>query len=300
MARFLKASPAFAGSRPASLSNADAVIWGIPTDCGAGTGRLGAKRGPKAIREASRIWNTARTSSGFQFPDHGGLVDLGDVDLAGAKRADVRRRIAAAAPPIEPGRLNVMLGGDHSVTRPVLEAAGGRWGLIYMDAHPDCIDAYHGDRDSHACVVRRLVESGRVDPRRTVVLGMSAPEAEEVEWLAKHRVEAITSWQVAKTGIEKACRRATQIAGGGPLYLSIDMDVIEAGSVPGVENPEPGGISTREALWAMDFFGRRADAADLVEVSGDADPAGITAKTAARMLFDLIGAHIEQKGRKVR
>jgi arginase family enzyme len=322
MARFRKAKPSFAGSRPGILSDADAVVWGIPTDCGAGTGRLGAGRGPKVIREASNIWNTARTSSGFQFPDHGLLLDLGEVNL-GEKRGQesflrstpegrsgkrlltpflIRRRIAEAAPPIAPGRLSVALGGDHSVTRPVLEAAGGRWGLIYMDAHPDCIDAYHGDKDSHACVVRRLVESGRVDPRRTVVLGMSAPEAEEVEWLMKHHIEAITAWQIAKQGIEKACRRAMQVAGGrrgaGPVYLSIDMDVIEAGSVPGVENPEPGGISTREALWAMDFFGRRVDAADLVEVSGDCDPAGITAKTAARMLFDLIGAHLQEKNQK--
>ena len=318
MAQFTEARPAFAGSRPGALAGADAVVWGIPTDCGAGTGRLGAKRGPRAVREASNIWNTVRTSSGFQFPDHGRVVDLGDVRLAGAGRAETVRRIIAAAPPVEPGRLNVMLGGDHSVTRPVLESATGRWGLIYMDAHPDCIDAYggdrhpspklrrspkpsgEGDRDSHACVLRRLVESGRVDPRRTVVLGMRAPEAEEVEWLAKHRVEAITCWQIEKRGIEAACRRAMQVAGGGRVYLSVDMDTLEAASVPGVENPEPGGVTAREALWAMDFFGGRVDAADLVEVSGEADPAGITAKTAARMLLDLIGAHIQAKSRKGR
>ncbi len=300
MARFRKPQPAFAGNRPGRPFEADALIWGIPTDCGAGTGRLGAKRGPRAVREASNIWNTVRTSSGFQFPDHGSVVDLGDVKLAETGRAEVVRRIAAAAPPVEPGRLNVMLGGDHSVTRHVLEAAGGRWGLIYVDAHPDCIDAYDGDRDSHACVLRRLVESGRVDPRRTVVLGMRAPEAEEVEWLARHRVEAITCWQIEKRGIEAACRRAMQVAGRGRVYLSIDMDTLEAASVPGVENPEPGGITAREALWAMDFFGGRVDAADLVEVSGEADPAGITAKTAARMLLDLIGAHIQAKDAKSR
>jgi agmatinase len=289
------AKPPFAGSRPGVISEADAVIWGAPTDCGAGTGRLGARRGPGAIREASNIWNTVRTSAGFSFPDHGLLLDLGDVDFARAGRAEVNRRIAAAAPPIVAGRLSVAIGGDHSVTRPILEVAGGCWGLIYLDAHPDCIDAYHGNRDSHACVLRRLVESGRVDPRRTVVLGMRAPEAEEVAWLAKRKIEAITCWQIEKQGIEKACRRAMQVAGHGPVYLSIDMDVLEAASVPGVENPEPGGISAREALWAADFFGRRVDAADLVEVTGDCDPAGITAKTAARMLLDLMGAHIQKK-----
>lgn len=300
MARFTKPRPPFAGSRPGGISEADALVWGIPTDSGAGTGRLGARRGPRAIRKASNIWNTVRTSGGFPFPEHGRLVDLGDADLAGANRAEVRRRIAAAAPPLAPGRLNVAIGGDHSVTRPVLEAAGGRWGLVYLDAHPDCIDAYRGDRDSHACVLRRLVESGRVDPRRTVVLGLRAPEAEEVEWLAGRGIEAITCWRIEKHGIEWACRRAAKIVGAGRVYLSIDMDVLEAASVPGVENPEPGGLAVREALWAADFFGRRVDAADLVEVSGDCDPAGITAKTAARMLLDLVGAHIEQKGRKAR
>ena len=298
MARFRKAEPPFAGSSRCRLSAADAVVWGLPTDCGAGTGRLGARKGPRAIRAASRIWNTVRTSSGFPFPEHGRLLDLGDVDFSGARGAEVYRRIAAAAPPLLPGRLNVAIGGDHSVTVPILEAAGGCWGLVYLDAHPDCIVAYHGNRDSHACTLKRLVESGRADPRRTAVLGLRAPEAEEVAWLQAQGIKTITAWQVAELGIERACRRAFAVAGGGPVYLSLDLDALDAGCVPGVENPEPGGLSAREALWACDFFGRRVAACDLVEVSGERDPAGLTAKTAARMLLDLIGAFIQEKGRR--
>ena len=289
------ARPPFAGSSGAEAAGADVVVWGVPTDCGAGTGRLGAAGGPRAIRAASNIWNTVRTSSGYEFPKHGRLADLGDLDLARVPRDRVHEAIRAGAPELAPGRLTVAIGGDHSVTLPILEASPETWALVYLDAHPDCIDHYRGDRRSHACTLRRLVEAGRVDPAKSTVLGMRAPEAEEVEWLAARGVRAITAWEVRDAGIEAACRSALRRAGTAPLYLSIDMDVLDAGCVPGVENPEPGGLSSAEALWASSALAPRARAADLVEVTGDCDPAGITAKTAARMLIDVVGAFLRAR-----
>lgn len=290
--RLKPARPAFAGSSGRDPAGADVAIWGVPTDCGAGTGRLGAAGGPRVIRAASHTWNTVRTSAGFEFAKHGRVADLGDLDLSRVRRGRVHEFIRAGAPELAAGRLTVAIGGDHSVTLPILEAAAGSWALVYLDAHPDCIDHYHGDRRSHACTLRRLVEAGRVDPAKSTVLGMRAPEAEEVEWLAAHGVQAITAWEIRDEGIEEACRSALCRAGDGPVYLSIDMDVLDAACVPGVENPEPGGISSAEALWACAALAPHARAADLVEVTADCDPAGITAKTAARMLLDMVGAYI--------
>jgi arginase family enzyme len=247
------------------------------------------------IRAASNIWNTVRTSAGYQFPDAGKVLDLGDVDLAGVKREQVHRAIREAAPGMPEGRLTVAIGGDHSVTLPILESSGGSWGMIYFDAHPDCIEHYGGNRSSHACVLKRLVEAGRVEAGRTIVVGMRAPEAEEVAWLREQAIEVVTAWEVFRAGIDEVCEHALERTAGLPRYLSIDMDVLDASCVPGVENPEAGGLSGREMLRACELLAGEVRALDLVEVTGENDPAEITAKAAARMLLDLVGGHVRKK-----
>jgi len=295
MAGLKPVEPVFGGSCGCDVAEADVAVWGVPTDCGAGTGRTGAAAGPGVIREASNTWNTVRTSAGFQFPKRGRVVDLGDVDLDGVEPEDVPGAIRTAAPAMPGGRLTVAIGGDHSITMPILESSDETWALIYFDAHPDCIEHYGGNRRSHACVLRRLVEAGKVDPAASIVIGMRAPEAEEVAWLEERGVEALTARQVSRLGIDEVCAHALERAGDRPRYLSLDMDVLDACCVPGVENPEPGGLSSREMLEACELLAGEVRALDLVEVTGDCDPAGITAKTAARILLDLVGGHIRKK-----
>jgi agmatinase len=287
--------PAFGGSGDFDAGEADVVVWGVPTDCGAGTGKMGAAAGPGVIRAASNIWNTIRTSGGFEFPKHGKIVDLGDVDLDGVARDKVHDAIRTAAPGMPAGRLTVAIGGDHSVTLPILESSDETWGLIYFDAHPDCIEQYGGDPRSHACVLKRLVEAGRVDPAHSIIVGMRVPEAEEVAWLQDRGVETVTSWQVYRVGIEEVCAHALERAADLPRYLSIDMDVLDAACVPGVENPETGGLSSREMLRACELLAGEVRALDLVEVTDGCDPAEITAKAAARILLDLVGGHIQKR-----
>ncbi len=295
MAGLKPVDPPFGGSGAFSAEEADVVVWGVPTDCGAGTGKLGAAAGPGVIRAASNIWNTVRTSGGYEFAKHGKIVDLGDVDLDGVAREDVHDAIRAAAPGMPEARLTVAIGGDHSVTMPILESSEETWGLIYFDAHPDCIEHYGGDRRSHACVLKRLVEAGRVDPAHSILIGVRVPEAEEVGWLRDRGIETVTSWQVYRVGIEEVCAHALDRAADLPRYLSIDMDVLDACCVPGVENPEAGGLSSREMLRACELLAGEVRALDLVEVTGGSDPAGITAKAAARVLLDLAGGHVQKK-----
>jgi len=291
------ADPTFAGSTSGSLDEADIVVWGAPTDAGAGTHRTGAAGGPAAIRAASNIWHSVRTSAGYSLGEHGRILDLGDVELDGLPVEEAHARIRAEAPELVENRLSVALGGDHSITFPILQKSNAPCALIMMDAHPDCLDRCNGSRLSHACTLQRLVESKGIDPQRTVVFGLRLPEAEEAAFLERQGIRALTSRAILEMGIGPACEQALELAGGEKPYLSIDMDVLDASCAPGVENPEPGGISSADLLYACDFFGAHICACDLTEVTDQHDPAGITAKTAARALLDLMGAHVRESAK---
>lgn len=285
----------FAGSGDYKKEDADVIIWGIPSDCGAGSHRLGAGEGPRVIREASHIWNTVRTSDGYPFPDHGKVIDLGDINLANTIREETHGRIASEMPPYNPSQLTIMLGGDHSVTIPVVQNLPKGWGMIYLDAHPDCIEAYKGNRLSHACTLKRLIESEHVLPAHSVLIGVRAPEAEEVQFIKESGLTVFTAWDVEEKGMKAVCDKALQIIGNCPTYLSLDMDVLDASGVPGVENPEPGGLTSREVLYACHRFAGRIQAMDILEVTDQCDPAKITATAAARIVLDVVGRHIQRK-----
>jgi len=293
--KLIKPPLPFAGSKPINVDEADVVIWGIPSDCGAGSNRLGASEGPSVIRETSRIWNTVRTSAGYPFPQYGNVVDLGNIDLTNTSKDEIHQKIAAEMPEYDPDRLTVMLGGDHSVTIPVVQNQPGRWGMIYMDAHPDAIEAYKGNRFSHACTLKRVIESGHVLPEKTIILGMRAPEAEEIAFIKEVGIKVYTSWDVQQIGIQEVCHEILGIISGIPTYLSLDMDVLDASSVPGVENPEPGGLSSREVIYACNRFAGEIQACDIVEVTDQCDPARITATAAARIVLDIVGQNIYKK-----
>ncbi len=296
---FIQVPQPFGGSGSYNDEKPDVVIWGIPTDCGAGSHRTGASQGPRVIREASNIWNTVRTSSGFPFPQFGKVVDLGDVDLTTTPKEDVFKKVAADMPEYLPEQLMLMLGGDHSVTIPVIQKTEMSWGMIYMDAHPDVIEDYQGFSDSHACTLKRVIESGHVDPKHTVIIGMRAPESEEVDFIKQQNITVFTAWDVQEMGIKEVCRQTLEIMANQPIYLSLDMDVLDASCVPGVENPEPGGLSSREVLFACHFLAGNIRACDIVEVTDQCDPAGLTATAAARIALDIVGSYIQRKNNKI-
>jgi len=282
-----------AGAEKLEFDESAIVVWGLPTSAGGGTGRLGAENGPDEIRKASQGWNTLRTSDGYQYKNSHRIIDLGNLSLNGLSGLDLVSRIERNCPDVGWSQFLMTLGGDHSVSYPVIksifEKTGETPGLIYFDAHPDTVDQVDGNIYSHAAVLRRLIDENLVDRERTLLIGIRVPEAEEIEYIANKNLKVITPFDIMEKGIAYVWNEIQKLINGSPLYMSLDLDVLNAGEVPGVENPEPGGLSSRELLYLIEKLAPYLSSCDIVELSGDTDPAGITAKTAARLAIDIMG-----------
>ncbi len=270
--RFLGCREAEAGSR--------AVLLGVPLDA-TGCGRAGVKEGPAAVRQASQFLEEYSLALRADFRDVGvydGLdIHLPLGNLLGALKAieDEAGRVLEAGLPL------LALGGEHLVTLALVRAALARYPdlrVLQLDAHADLADQYGGEPLTHATVMRRVAE--QVGPGRLIQAGIRSGTVEEAAF-----AEANTLWVDPRTpaGLE-AARRALK---GFPVYLTIDMDVLDPAFAPGVSCPEPAGWTTGEILAVL---GALADlqvvALDLVEVCPPADAGGVTAVAAARILRD--------------
>lgn len=287
-----------AGAADQSGPNPKITVWGLPTSAGGGTGRLGAENGPDELRRASHSWNTLRTSAGFPFGGDASIADLGNLHgLEGLSGQPLMDYIARHCPAVQPTGFLLSLGGDHSVTYPVVrslaERRGQPLGLVYFDAHPDTVHMIDGNIYSHAAVLRRLIDEGWVDAARTLLVGIRVPEAEEVDYLRSKNLTVVTPFDILEKGFNHVWPEIRQLITGQPLYLSLDLDVLDASEVPGVENPEPAGLSSRELLYLVGKLAPHLHSADIVELSAETDPAGITAKTAARLAIDIMGGKLQ-------
>ncbi|MGH7406753.1 MAG: agmatinase [Candidatus Methylomirabilales bacterium] len=270
--RFLGCREAEAGSR--------AVLLGLPLDA-TGCGRAGVKDGPAAVRQASQFLEEYSLSLRADFRDVG-VYDALDLplppgNLFGALKAieDEAARVLGA------GLALLAVGGEHLVTLPLIQATAARYpGLrvLQLDAHADLADQYGGEPLTHATVMCRVVQ--HLGPGRLIQAGIRSGTAEEVAF-----AEANTLWLDPRTpaGLD-ATRRALR---GHPVYLTIDIDVLDPAFAPGVSCPEPAGWTTGEALVVLSGL---ADldvvALDLVEVCPSADAGGATAVAAARIMRD--------------
>jgi len=270
--RFLGCREAEAGSR--------AVLLGVPLDA-TGCGRAGVKDGPAAIRQASQFLEEYSLSLRADFREVG-VYDALDLSLPPGNLLGALKAIEDEAGQIlATGRALLALGGEHLVTLPLVRAALARnpdLRVLQLDAHADLADEYGGEPLTHATVMRRVVE--QVGPGRLIQAGIRSGTAEEAAF-----AEANTLWLDPGTsaGLEEA-RRALH---GHPVYLTIDIDVLDPAFAPGVSCPEPAGWTTGEVLAVL---GALADlqvvALDLVEVCPPADAGGVTAVAAARILRD--------------
>ena len=261
------------------------VLLGAPWDA-ASSFLPGAARAPAAIRLALRSPHTNLwTESGLDLGLPDALGDAGDVELANerARGEEARLAIEAAVDRLcEAGARPIVLGGDHSVTYPVLRAVRRhrpRLTVVHFDAHPDLYDELDGDRLSHACPFARAMEEGLAD--RLVQVGIRAATGHQRE-------------QARRFGVETIDMRAWHAGGrpeaDGPVYVSVDLDVLDPAFAPGVSHHEPGGLSVRDLLEAVAALGTRVVAADVVELNPDRDPAGVTAAVAAKVVKELAGA----------
>ena len=204
----------------------------------------------------------------------------GDLGLTDPATAQQRIEEHVAGLLAEGGRV-VSLGGDHSVTVPLLRAYGRAFPgltLVVVDAHPDLYDELDGSRDSHACVCARIAEGERVG--RLVQIGIRAANGHQREQAERFGVEMIEM---------RGLHRLEDLRIEGPFYLSVDLDGLDPAFAPGVAHQEPGGLSTREALGLIHRLPGTLVGADIVELAPELDIGGMTARVGAKLLKELLG-----------
>ena len=278
----------------ASLEGLDVALVGIPYDGGTSY-RPGARFGPRAVREQSsliRPWHPVLKVHPFERLR---IADCGDVDVAPISiertyEAITRRidEISAA------GAIPVSVGGDHSVTLPILRSLArrhGRLGIVHFDAHPDTWDQYFGSKYFHGTTFRRAVEEGLVDPARMIQVGIRGPlyGPEDFAFHDQHGIEVIRIEAVKEQGVAWAAERLGRLR-GGPLYCSFDIDAVDPAYAPATGTPEVGGLSSWEALALVrGLAGLALVGADVVEVSPPYDgPGQITSLLAANLMFEVV------------
>jgi arginase len=255
--------------------NRPPALLGIPYDAGSSFLR-GPSLAPPVIRRA--LGSRSANSWSEQVRDVSGIDDAGDIELPDIGNPRVAIEEAAEAV-IESGRRPLSLGGDHSVTYPLLRAFRPhheRLTVLHVDAHADLYDEFEGDPYSHACPFARVMEEQLAD--RLVQVGVRTITGHHRDQAARFGVETI-DMRVWVTGARPAV--------DGDVYLSLDMDALDPAHAPGVSHWEPGGLTTREVVTIIQGIGGRLVGADLVEYNPDRDPSGFTAMVAAKLVKEI-------------
>jgi len=271
----------------AELRGVDVAILGAPTD-DLVSDRPGARFAPRAIRAAS-CPPGAHLEAGIDAFAELRVVDFGDAAVvpADAERTHVAIE-ATVAEIVTAGALPVVLGGDHSITEPVVRAiaaARGPVGLLHFDTHTDTGEEVFGVERSHGTPMYRLVESGAVDAARYAQIGLRGywPGPKEFEWQRGRGIVSFFMHDVRDLGIREVVSRALEQVGGGPVYVTVDVDVLDPAFAPGTGTPEP--------LWAVREVASNVElvGADVVEVIPTAvGSADVTALVAERTVRELL------------
>jgi agmatinase len=280
-----------AADSPADL---DVALLGIPYDGGTSY-RSGARFGPRAVREQSsliRPWNPVLKVHPFERLR---VADCGDVDVVPISiertHEAIERRIGTV---VAAGARPLCVGGDHSVTLPILRALARRHGplaVVHFDAHPDTWDEYFGSKLFHGTPFRRAIEEGLIDPHKMIQVGIRGPlyGPEDFEFHDRHGLEVLRIEPIKEQGLAWAAGKLARLR-GAPLYCSFDIDAVDPAYAPATGTPEVGGLTSWEALTLVrSLAGATLVGADVVEVSPPYDgPGQITALLAANLAFELV------------
>lgn len=257
------------------------AIIGVPFDEKSSYKR-GAAAGPEAIRKVStgKCYNPD-TELGVDLAEDTVLVDLGDVDTSG----DMLKTFAAIEEKVREvldlGAVPVVLGGDHSITYPVVKAMAGKFpalDLLHLDAHPDMYEDLYGDRLSHACPIARILEDGLV--KNVVQVGIRATTPDMQEMARKYGVKVIEAREFSD---------GLALEFSNPLYISLDLDVFDPAFAPGVSHHEPGGLSSRQVINLIHRLKARVVGFDVVELNPTRDVSEITAALAFKLIKEIAG-----------
>ncbi len=277
------------------VDHAGVAILGIPFDSGVSY-RPGARFGPGGIRAGSKLLRPYHPALDVHPWDVHQVADAGDVT---ANPFDILEAVdqvqAAASALLARADRIVTIGGDHTVALPLLRAVSALHGpvaLIHFDAHLDTWDTYFGAPYTHGTPFRRAVEEGVLDLDVSAHVGIRGPLYSKKDLVddAGLGFAIVSTDDVARRGVDDAVDRVRARVGDRPVYVSIDIDVLDPAHAPGTGTPEPGGLTSRELQQILrGLTGLNLVGADVVEVAPAYDHAELTTIAAANVVYDLLG-----------
>lgn len=294
-------SPRFSGIRTfmrlpyvTDLEDVDFAIVGVPFDTGA-TYRVGARFGPSAIRDESFLLKPYNPAQKVNIFDVCSGVDYGDLPTMPGYLPEAHHLIEEGAGSIFASRaIPVFLGGDHSVSLPLLRAAAGRYGslaLVHFDSHNDLHKGYFGGKDTHGTPFRRALEEGLIDPARSSQIGIrgSLYDADVEKEAEEAGFRVFTAPEIHRRGLGWVLEGVRERAGDSLAYLTFDIDFADPAFAPGTGTPVVGGFTSAQCLELVQgLAGLNFVGYDLVEVLPAHDPAGVTALLAAGLVYEFL------------
>jgi agmatinase len=273
------------------LSDLQVAIVGVPMDLGV-TNRNGSRFGPRALRTIERIGPYNHVLGCAPVYDLR-VADIGDVPFRSRYRLemsheDIEKRISQV---VAAGVAPLSVGGDHSISHPILKAVGRDRpvGMIHIDAHCDTGGSFDGTKFHHGGPFRNAVLDGVLDPARTIQIGIRGSSEYLWEFSYESGMTVIHAEEISGIGIPAIIEKAKQIVGDGPTYLSFDIDSLDPAFAPGTGTPEVGGLTTREVLELLrGLKGVNLVGGDVVEVAPQYDATTNTAQAGAQVLFEIL------------
>ena len=295
MPRFAGPGSMFRLPEQADASGLDIAIAGVPLDIGT-SNRPGARFGPRGIRAESVLVRPYGMYTGAAPFDSFQIADIGDVALN-------TFNLEKSIPIIENffhevvghGAKTLSMGGDHTISLPILRAVAKRHGpvaLVHVDAHADINDSMFGEPICHGTIFRRAIEEGLVDPHKMTQIGLRTTgySADDFDWSRRQGVRVVQAeecWYQSLSPLMEEVRE--RIGPDTPTYLTFDIDGLDPSVAPGTGTPEPGGLTASQGIevirgvWGLNLVG-----ADLVEVAPAYDTSGNTSLLAANLLFEML------------
>lgn len=274
----------------------DIAILGVPFDGGTSF-RPGARFGPSAVREASRLLRPGYHVELDVIPvEMAQVVDAGDVACTPYNIGRAIEQIEEQALPLlAKDKRVIAIGGDHTIALPMLRAVNkihGPVALLHFDAHLDTWDTYFDEPVTHGTMFRRAFEEGLLIEDKSMHVGIRGPVYDKDDFLRDHEFgfQIIRSTDIDDIGVAAAIQKVRDRLGDTPVYLSVDIDVLDPAFAPGTGTPEMGGLHSRELLRLIrGLNGINIVGADVVEVAPAYDHADITSLAAATLVFDMMG-----------
>ncbi|MBW2486905.1 MAG: agmatinase [Deltaproteobacteria bacterium] len=269
---------------PERLTPGTVAVVGIPFDAFSSF-LQGAAKAPAQIRRVMHAGACNLCSeSGIDLADRPEFIDLGDMDIDGESNA-IESIEATTSDLLNRHIRLISLGGDHAITYPLLKSHYKKYArleIVHLDAHPDLYDRYDDNRFSHACPFARIMEEKLAS--RLVQIGIRTLNPHQKQQAERFGAEIITIAQLEKTA---------RIRLQGPLYLSIDLDVLDPAFAPGVAHHEPGGLTTRQLIDLIQHLQAPIVGADIVEYNPGRDFSDITAMVAVKILKEVAARMLE-------